>query len=154
MLDAARGLVGAGAALRIAAAGAPTAAPAAAEPAQIAEDLVKERQFAPRGWRRARRRCDVLCVLEPLVIDRRDHAILGEVDDIDLLIGGGRQKERRLGSAFADVVPGIGIKDADARRRSENLDDLVLRRLAGVDLRDCIGCQETTPLLVPRPPAP
>ena len=108
----------------------------AAEPAQIADDLLKETQLAARSRGGARRRRDILCVLEPLVIDGGDHAILGEVDDIDLLVGRRRQKEGALAGALADVVPGIAIKDADARRRSEDLDDLILRRLAGLDLRD------------------
>src|SRR5215469_13058601 len=126
-------------------AGAPTAA---VEFAEIADQLLEKRQL-PAGRRgRSSDRSDLLSVVENLVVDGFDDALVVKPDDIDLLVENGGFEESGLGSPPAYVIPRfVIVEDADARRRPEYLDDFVLGCAPGVDLRQLLGGGQISALL-------
>src|SRR5665213_4382264 len=95
------------------------AATGAAEAANIADQLLHERQLTAGRRGGAGRRGDVLAVGHGLVADILDHALVVEVDDVDLLIEHRRRKEGDLLDLAADVVPDIVVEGAGARRAAE-----------------------------------
>src|ERR1700724_3456873 len=119
-------------------AAAPAATPAAAAAVklpEIADQLLEKRQLAA-----GRRGCpgngrDLLSVFHNLMVDRLDHPLVVEVDDVDLLVEHVRVEKGGLGGSPADVIPGfVVVEDADARRRAEDFRNLVLGRAAGMNL--------------------
>jgi len=72
------------------------------------------------------------------VIDGSNDALIVEVNNIDLLVEYIRVEEGDLSGAPADVVPGLVVKDTDARWRAQNLDHFVFGRGAGMNLGDLI----------------
>src|ERR1700756_618882 len=117
----------------------PTATAAAVKLPEIADQLLEKRQLAAgrRGCSGNRR--DLLAVFQSLMVDRLDHPLVVEVDDINLLVEHIRLKKSGLRGSPADVIPGlVVVEDADARRRAENLGNLVLGCAAGMNLRKFI----------------
>src|SRR5438105_3979693 len=110
---------------------APAATPAATAAAvkfpKVADQLLEKRQL-PAGRRgRPGNRRDLLAVFQGLMIDRFDHPSVVKVDDVDLLVEHIRLEKSGLRGSPADVVPGlVVVEDADARRRAEDLRNLVL----------------------------
>src|SRR6516225_163255 len=113
----------------------PAATAAAVKLPEVADQLLEKRQLA--AWRRGcpGNRRDLLAVFQRLMVDRLNHPLVVEVDNIDLLVEYIRLKKCGLRGSPADVIPGlVVVKDADARRRAENLHNLVLGRGAGMNL--------------------
>src|ERR1700730_3785542 len=117
-------------------AAAPAATPAAAavKLPEVADQLLEKRQLAAgRGGCPGNGR-DLLAVFHNLMVDRLDHPLVVEVGDVDLLREHVRVEKGGLGGSPADVIPGlVVVEDADARRRAEDLGNLVLGRAAGMN---------------------
>src|SRR5260370_24614136 len=106
-------------------AAAPAATPAATAAAvklpEIADQLLEKRQLAA-----GRRGCpgngrDLLAVFHNLMVDRLNHPLVVEVDDVDLLVEHIRGEKGGLAASPADVIPGlVVVVDADARWRAED----------------------------------
>src|ERR1700726_529659 len=135
---------------------APAATPAAATPAvklpEVADQLLEKRQLAagPRGCPGNGR--DLLAVFHNLMVDRLNHPLVVEVDDVDLLVEQIRVEKGGLGGSPADVIPGlVVVEDADARRCAEDFRNLVLGRAASLNLRKFIRVGQIAALFhVPR----
>src|SRR5438067_13412595 len=87
------------------AAATPTATAAAVKLPEIADQLLEKRQLAAgrRGCPGNRR--DLLAVFQKLMIDRPNHPLVIELDDIDLLVEHVRLKKSGLRGSPAYVIP-------------------------------------------------
>src|ERR1700719_2145480 len=131
-------------------AAAPAATPAAAavKLPEVADQLLEKRQLAAgRGGCPGNGR-NLLAVFHNLMVDRLDHPLVVEVDDVHLLVEHIRVEKGGLGGSPADVIPGlVVVEDADARWRAEDFRNLVLGRAAGVNFGHLIRVRQIAALV-------
>src|ERR1700739_3253836 len=110
-------VIGGGRAFGAAATAAATAASAGAVKfAEIADQLLEKGQLPPGCRGRPGDWTNLFAVLQGLVVDRFDDALVIKPDDVDLLVKHGGFEESGLGGPPAYVIPRLVIvEDADAR---------------------------------------
>src|SRR5581483_142343 len=92
-------------------------------------------------------RLDVAPVRQVLAIDARDDPVAVEPDDIDLLVQHVGAEKRELLRLAADVEPALVVKHAGARRRPQDLDDLLARRRSRLNLGELVGLGQIAALV-------
>ncbi len=110
----------------------------AREAADVAEQLLQDRDFFATGRRHPIDDFHGAGVVHAICVDRRHQAVLAEPYGDDLLIDHFGFVERDGLDARGDVVPDLFAEGRGARRRAEQSGDVVARGLTGYDLGELV----------------